>query len=92
MRDCAKEVGRRTGGRVFFGSWEEHLDRKAAFQRLCSFACCRGSHGSSSDNSGSEPTLRLSPGKALILVLLFSLGLWVLIWTAVYLLGVYRMQ
>ena len=31
--------------------------------------------------------MRLSPGEALILVLLFSLGLWVLIWGAVSLLA-----
>jgi hypothetical protein len=60
------------------------LDRKAAFQRVWSFASCRVSdEPSSSTYSGSEPTRRLSPGEALTLVLLLSLGLWVLIWVAV---------
>jgi hypothetical protein len=77
----------REGG-GFLRSWEKRLERKSAFERACFFACGRGSHGSSSSAySGREPTLRLSPGEALILVLLFSLGLWVLIWGAVSLLA-----
>jgi len=78
---------------VFFRSWEDQLDRKAAFQRVWSFAFCRVSHEpSSSAISGSEPTHRLSPGEALTLVLLLSLGLWVLIWAAVSLLAVYGLR
>jgi hypothetical protein len=83
----------RGGVRGFLRSWEEQLDRKAAFQRVWSFASCRGSHEpSSSAYSGREPALRLSPGEALTLVLLFSLGLWVLIWAAVSLLAVYGLR
>jgi len=82
------------------GDWEENavleeqLDRKTAFQRVCSFASCRVSQESSSPSaySGSKPTLRLSPGEALTLVLLFSLGLWALIWAAVSLLAVYGLR
>jgi hypothetical protein len=40
----------------------------------------------SSDSQG-DPTLRLSRGETLILVLLLSLGLWALIWGALSLFG-----
>jgi hypothetical protein len=39
-----------------------------------------------------EPTLRLSRGETLILILFLSLGLWALIWAGVSVLGVYGLR
>jgi hypothetical protein len=60
------------------------MDRKRSSQWLSSAAPWRVWHGRSlSSDSQGDPTLRLSRGETLVLVLLVSLGLWALIWGAV---------
>jgi hypothetical protein len=81
----AREVARRGEGcAVISGLEGEQMDRRTSFP---SAASCRSSRDAlPSPYSGGEAIPRLIPGESLALVLLFSLGLWALIWGAVSLL------
>jgi len=67
---------------------QEQMDRKSALQWVYSATAGWVSH---QPRCGCEPTRQLSPGAALMLVLLLSLGLWVMIWAALSLLASYRL-
>ena len=66
---------------------KEQMNRNTS-QWACPAGSCGIRHGAlPSRRSDGEPTLTLSRGETLILVLLLSLGLWGLIWGAVSLLA-----
>ena len=73
-----------SGCAVISGLEGEQMDRRTSFP---SAASCRSSRDVlQSPYSGGKAIPKLIPGEALALVLLFSLGLWALIWGAVSLL------
>jgi hypothetical protein len=75
-------------GRCLSGRVGEQMDSKRSSQWLSSAAPWRVWHGRSlSSDSQGNPTLQLSRRETMTLVLLLSLGLWALIWGAVFLLA-----
>lgn len=68
------------------------MDRKTTLQWVYPASSGKVRHGPSPSRSECEPTLPLSRGETLILVLLLSLGLWALIWAGVSILGAYGLR
>jgi hypothetical protein len=69
------------------------MDRKTTSQWIYPVASSSVRHRPlPSSGAECEPTLRLSRGETLILILFLSLGLWALIWAGVSVLGVYGLR
>jgi hypothetical protein len=80
-------------GRCFPRVDEGHMDRKTTSQWIHPVDSSSVGHRPlPSSGLECEPTLRLSRGETLILVLSLSLGLWALIWAAVSILGAFELR